>query len=135
MPVTKTCCYCGEEFKCAPYVAKKRKGCGCWQKMNLHERVRFHVDASAGPDACWPWTAGKANGGYGAIRYNGSIYRAHRIAWTIANGAIPQGMLVLHKCDNPPCCNPAHLFIGTHKDNSQDMARKGRTRGPWSKAR
>jgi hypothetical protein len=57
----------------------------------------------------------------------GSVWKAHRVAWTLANGPIPAGMHVLHTCDNPPCCNPGHLWLGTQADNMADMARKGRT--------
>lgn len=84
------------------------------------------VASSGDPDACWPWTGGVNRDGYGNAWAGGRCWKAHRIAWTLANGAIPSGLQVLHHCDNPPCCNPAHLFLGTHADNMADMVRKGR---------
>ncbi len=60
---------------------------------------------------------------YGSVNKK---YRAHRMAWVITNGPIPDGLFVLHRCDNPPCCNPDHLFLGTGQDNMDDMHRKGR---------
>lgn len=83
------------------------------------------------PDECWEWTACRGTDPYGNIRYGffgfrGKNQLAHRIAWVIANGDIPEGMQVLHKCDNPGCCNPAHLFLGTPADNMQDKCNKGR---------
>lgn len=83
-----------------------------------------------GPDECWRWTGGKTSSGYGAKRLslNGAHVSllSHRMAWLIFNSDIPEGLVVCHKCDNRVCCNPAHLFLGTHKDNTQDMMRKGR---------
>jgi hypothetical protein len=76
---------------------------------------------------CWLWTGGTTNGGYGVIGVGrGRLHRAHRISWEIANGPIPDGLKVLHRCDNPPCVNPAHLFLGTQVDNMRDCAAKGR---------
>lgn len=88
-----------------------------------------HVDKSGGPSACWPWT-GLRTKGYGRFKFGDKarIY-AHRFAYELANGPIPrdQGeILVMHTCDNPPCCNPAHLRIGTDRDNIHDCIAKGR---------
>lgn len=81
-----------------------------------------------GPDDCWPWK--NAKGGYGHFYIEGSRARAHRVAYAIENGPIPAGLLVCHKCDNPPCVNPAHLWLGTYRDNNRDKAAKGRNVRP-----
>ncbi len=75
---------------------------------------------------CWLWTAGVSGDGYGAIKRNGRQERAHRLAWEMLHGPIPAGLLVLHQCDVPLCVNPAHLFLGTAKDNYADSKQKGR---------
>lgn len=82
------------------------------------------------PDECWLWRASFTRGGYGQFTVpRGGRWitrRAHRVAWTLTNGPIRDGLYVCHRCDNPPCCNPAHLFLGTHHDNVKDMDAKGR---------
>lgn len=83
------------------------------------------VDRSAGPDACWPWT-GATHQGYGWFRLRDESVAASRFAWSLVNGPIPDGLYVCHSCDNRPCCNPAHLWLGTHADNVRDMFAKGR---------
>lgn len=88
------------------------------------------VDKSGGPDACWEWTAGRDVKGYGSYHIDGRAVKAHRHAHVLVNGPIPGGYLVCHRCDNPPCVNPAHLFVGTHRDNALDAKAKGRTRAP-----
>lgn len=75
---------------------------------------------------CWPWLACKTGGRYGYIRINKVAYVAHRIAYELTFGAIPDGLLVRHKCDNPTCCNPNHLELGTQIDNMQDAIVRGR---------
>lgn len=80
---------------------------------------------------CWHWTGQRVGGRYGRLRINQSKrVLAHRLSWEIHNGVIPEGSRVLHACDNPPCVNPAHLFLGTIKDNSRDMVSKGRQYRP-----
>ncbi len=74
---------------------------------------------------CWVWTAGRSRG-YGSLRTGGRTMQTHRVAWELTNGPIPGGMSVLHRCDNPPCCNPAHHFVGTQTENMRDMDAKGR---------
>ncbi len=77
-------------------------------------------------DYCWNWTGGILRGGYGQIHIDKKLHQAHRLSWQLHNGTIPRGMHVLHKCDNPSCIRPIHLFLGTAKDNALDREAKSR---------
>lgn len=85
--------------------------------------------AIAGEDDCWNWKLKPQSHGYGVIRmlhHSLPQLKAHRVAYEITYGDIPDNLYVLHKCDNRMCCNPSHLFLGTHADNMKDMIEKGR---------
>lgn len=92
----------------------------------VERRFWSRVDKSAGDDTCWPWTAAKLPNGYGAAWREGRSQKAHRVAWELTFGSIPAGSLICHHCDNRLCCNPSHLYAGSHWDNTQDMVRRGR---------
>lgn len=77
-------------------------------------------------DGCWLWTGATNTMGYGQIYVDGKNRLVTRTIWALKFGSIPNGLLVLHRCDTPPCCNPDHLFIGNQSDNMRDCASKGR---------
>lgn len=90
------------------------------------DRFRAGVRSGA-PDECWEWQRSCTKAGYGQLMVDRRMAYAHRFAYQLAHGAIPPGMFVLHRCDNPRCCNPNHLFLGTHIDNMRDRESKGRS--------
>lgn len=93
-------------------------------------KERFHEKYEVTPSGCWEWRATTVTGGYGMInrgRGAGNVL-AHRVSYELSKGDIPSGMLVCHRCDNPSCVNPEHLFLADHKENMKDMERKGRAR-------
>ena len=92
--------------------------------QNIEERLNKYVDKT---NTCWNWTRDVYNYGYGKLSIGrGKQTRAHRYVYIKQFGEIPEGMNVLHKCDNPRCVNPSHLFLGTQKDNVIDMMSRGR---------
>jgi endogenous inhibitor of DNA gyrase (YacG/DUF329 family) len=91
----------------------------------LPKRLWSKVDKSGGPDACWPFTGCVHPDGYGLMPTSGGEGRAHRIAWIVTHGKITPGKSILHKCHNPPCCNPSHLKEGDQAENIKDMIATG----------
>ena len=99
-------------------------------RLRSDGRLDQNIDRSAGPDACWPWRGTLTSKGYGRLRVGARTYLAHRLSYAFYAAA--PGMLadrdamVLHSCDNPPCCNPNHLRIGDNADNMRDAHERGR---------
>ncbi len=89
-------------------------------------KKRFFKYVEKKQDSCWLWSGALSTGGYGRFVYKRKIWPASRMIWTWEFGEIPDKMMVCHKCDEPACVNPSHLFLGTQKDNMQDMLNKGR---------
>jgi hypothetical protein len=86
-----------------------------WSKVDVRE-----------PDACWEWQAYRGDKGYGQFGIGRHLEKASRVAWALSHEGVFPKLCVLHQCDNPPCCNPAHLFLGTKALNNADMRAKGR---------
>ena len=97
--------------------------------MRLSVEQRIVADMELGPRGCWVFTGPRDENGYGRIKVGGRSVRTHRLMFEHHKGGIPYGLRVLHECDNPPCCNPAHLRLGTQLDNIADATRKRRMRG------
>ena len=93
--------------------------------LSLEDRFWQKVEKNEG---CWIWTGSKSKLGYGYFQINNKTKYAHRVSKELRHGSIAEGLVVCHKCDNPSCVNPDHLFIGTMKDNMLDKMKKGRGR-------
>ncbi len=141
IPVGLCQCGCGQKTSIATRNTREyRKGqpmrfvhghAGCrGVRLSLAERFAEKIDTTSSVRGCWLWTAKTNPNGYGRIYDGRKPALAHRVAWTLFVGPIPHGLFVLHRCDNPPCCNPAHLFLGTHADNMRDKVQKGRQGSP-----
>ena len=122
---------------CSPHYQAKRKygdPLKVVQKqfhgLTLKERLERYIVKR---DGCWSWLGGKDPNGYGRINYRGVPMTASRVSYLVHFGDIPEGMNVCHKCDNPECTNPDHLFLGTQAVNVADMHEKGRARKKGSK--
>lgn len=129
--VDRLCLHCGRSFTAASRAAKYcSRPCADVDLARRRERPvdqRFWAKLNRrGPRECWEWSGCKNENGYGQLYANGSARGAHRVAWELMRGAIPDGRSVLHRCDNPACCNPDHLFLGDHTANMRDMVAKGR---------
>ena len=99
------------------------------RRKSLEERIWSKASNRSLPDACWEWRGSRDKNGYGRVAVNSKRFLVHRVTWELTYGKIPDGLCVLHNCptgDNPSCCNPKHLFLGTKADNMKDMVNKGR---------
>lgn len=99
--------------------------------QSVISRLEQRVDRSGGPEACWPWIGARTKAGYGVMGVgHSSLIYTHRAAFELANGPLQPGLEVCHRCDNPACCNPAHLFAANHRRNMLDSKQKGRDSPP-----
>ena len=141
------CLVCAEPVYCRGWCNKHYRG---WKKYGdpeggryrfhgstLEDAFRWHMPGDPPENACWEWTGSCRQSGYGQIGVGSKTPGAHRVAYEIFVGPVPDGLLVRHTCDNPPCVNPRHLLVGTHQDNSDDkVARARQVRGqdiPWTR--
>ncbi len=141
--IEKNCLFCGKII--TPLISRIKRGggkfcsqhcCGkynyknkpCFKKLSAEEYFFKQISTEDHIDNCWIWVGHRNKQGYGRLRVKRKDWVSHRYSWTIYNGDILSGLCILHRCDNPPCCNPDHLFIGTHQDNSKDMVIKKRNR-------
>lgn len=124
------CPVCGKKFHRRPAWLKAKshfcssKCYGDHKRIPAEKRFWKHVNKLS-KDECWEFIPHKP-GKYGSFSINSKHISAHRFSYELHNGPIPDELWVLHKCDNPPCVNPNHLFLGTHQDNVDDMVKKGR---------
>ena len=119
-------CGCGLEF---PNTGRLANHAVRSPSCTPEGRFWVKVDKSGGADACWPYTGSITSHGYGCVAWKGRVLGAHKIAYMITKGPVEAGMQIMHSCDNPPCCNPAHLSVGSRQDNADDRMRKGRSSG------
>jgi len=129
----RVCVWCKKLFQ-----PKNKRGVFCSRSCAGKHRQQIHhkpieqrlwTRLKIADNGCWEWQGRKDKDGYGALdyRFNGRReQRAHRVAWIVVFGEIPDGQWALHKCDNRPCCNPMHLFLGDAASNNADMIQKGR---------
>lgn len=121
-------CICGKEFEAGAHLLSRGMpdGCGC----DLALKTKQFQKHTAKGDGCWEWQGSKDKKGYGRVHLRRGVkINAHRLSWEINKGLIPDGLWVLHHCDNPICVRPDHLFLGTHQDNMDDMKAKERRVG------
>ena len=116
-------------YKSCPGLTADELLSGLVMEAEFVRYVENQVPAGLSDTACWPWAGVYFTGRslrYGRVCFGGKSSTAHRVVWSVIHGVPYPDMEVCHKCDNPACCNPSHLFIGTAKDNAQDKILKGR---------
>lgn len=132
---SKPCAVCGVSFYKRPRDSTEQwlerdccsTACANKTRKLLPPHLSFWKYADVrSQDECWLWTGGKDEKGYGRIHFMTEKIKAHRIAYEMGHGPIEEGLVICHKCDNPSCVNPGHLFAGTQGDNARDMSSKGR---------
>jgi len=97
-----------------------------YRRARISDNLFAYCDLSDGPASCWPFLRSRDKDGYGTVAVIGRQERAHRLSYMQNVGEIPEGLCVLHSCDNPPCCNPKHLRVGSQYDNARDREERGR---------
>lgn len=121
-------CDCGAVVEAATHSLRSPTGgksCGCSRRTGVDHSFWSRLQRNA-VNGCWEWTGAKTQFGYGKVGFGGRIYDTHRLVYELCCGPIPDGLFVLHHCDNPKCCHPAHLYAGTPRDNMLDCAKRGR---------
>jgi len=126
-PTIQCKCGCGTSLLKFDNTGRPREYCIGHNKTPINIEIAFWKNVKK-TDSCWIWNGSKQAAGYGELGYRGKRYAAHRVSWEIHNGEIKNSLHVLHKCDNPSCTNPKHLFLGTHADNMHDAQNKKRIR-------
>ena len=128
--IAVTCVTCGKVVYLLPCHAKGRKFCstGCRDRRPIQDAATRFWPRVLKTDGCWIWQGYKDPNGYGQIGRRAKLILVHRLSWELTYGSIPNGLWVLHSCDNPSCVRPDHLFLGTNADNVRDMVAKGRAR-------
>lgn len=130
--VNKACAVCEESFakrvgdSAAQWATRQFCSCACANVVKKKKPLAGALFAHLDNEKCIEWQGPKDGGGYGYVKHEKKLWKAHRLAYHLAYGDIPNGQYICHKCDNPPCVNPLHLFAGTQQDNVRDMVSKGR---------
>jgi hypothetical protein len=120
---------CEAEAEAILRVMGPKRECSGRQHASVPLHIRIVNRVRFGATDCWHWCGVRNAFGYGRMTYQGRAQVAHRLAWMAWKGPIPDGMSVLHRCDNPSCVNPDHLWLGTYSDNLRDCWSKGRHPG------